>query len=94
MVVFTLLLSKVHVFANFMFNLNRETIGSERGNTPNSQNFNLSNCNAAFCFSNTAHAFIHLHLKEIQCGNAFCFCFFLKKSTEFFFSFFFGKGIL
>ena len=48
MVVFTLLLSKVHVFANFMFNLNRETIGSERGNTPNSQNFNLSNCNAAF----------------------------------------------
>ena len=25
MVVFTLLLNRVHVFANFMFNLNRET---------------------------------------------------------------------
>ena len=30
MVVFTLLLNEVHVFAIFMFNLDRETHGSER----------------------------------------------------------------
>ena len=32
MVVFTLLLSKVHVFANFMFNLDREAVKGPRCN--------------------------------------------------------------